>query len=665
MESTNKNDQKRAHFIHAVEDFFNYLPQELYKQGRLLRNKLSIQFSETGKFEEILSREEDYPSLEFTTWLLDDFGFPEGKERRKLEPHLTLGNFFIFASIFTQNLIHSENLFFDREYIPLVNLLSQEADKHFAHIFSADSKFWEYHRNLWHAYADARLISWENYAGFPEVATEEMVIQRVDLLAPFQLVPIAVAILTGKENNLSKVVTLMGHLHTLRTILTDLTNLPMDLHKGKFTYPILYTYADLELPLSHFSTPEGMILAMRLARTFSKIARDCRKRIALCLAETANLDLVNLGVYFSSLETRINEQINHLPLNFDEASNVFRKNELDVKRIKPSATFVNNHLEKAIGMAKEYLLSDLSFRESWEVHRWGMVDKATVISRFPAGLIIETLCLSGHGLSDQVESFFSYTGENMFSYYDHKSLPHADSDTLGVLLRLYRYSVNKNTNREQLQIPLAWLRSSVEESGRIPVWINRANGIDLVENLPVRLLGEGCGSIEAKLLIGLCEYDWISYKDLIHKSAMQLLRRYLDQGIGITVNYPRPYCLWRINQLLDTLNTKPIEIELQDLIAEAMRIYPQYLAAEANSYRITPQQAAFMILACLDSPAEHRIDDRWVNVLLSNQRSNGSWYGEPLFFVPNQAAYTTWHSSHQLSTVFCYIAVKKFAGTVQ
>jgi hypothetical protein len=403
-----------------------------------------------------------------------------------------------------------------------------------------------------------------------------------------------------------------------------------------------------------------MLMAMRMTGSFSKLAEECQTRIKSCLAGAASLNLHKLGSYLSTLEISVQDRINKYtrpekPDDEDEAA------QLGVIASLPVTTMETNHLLKAIDMAEGYLLSDLSFKESWEVHRWGMIDGATVRSRFPAGLIIETLCLQGHDLTEQVDSFFRYTKDGDFSYYDHKELPYADSDTLGVLLKLYCYSANQDVNRERLEIPLGWMQSSQTESGRIPVWIRGTPDIDVDDRRPVRLLGEGCGAIEAKLLTGLCDYDWESYQDIIQAAATQLLERFIEQGNGITVNYPRLYCLWRIKQLLASLGTRPVKQELDTLIEDANRNQPQYLALEANRYRITPQQAAFLILASLDSPAEHLFNRNWVSILLRNQRSDGSWYGEPMFFVPNHSEYTTWHSSHQLTTAFCYEALKTYS----
>jgi hypothetical protein len=661
MELIINSQHKREQHWHEVERYFNNLPPQLYQQGKLLKNKMSIQFSDTGKFSDILSSLENYPLLDLTFWLFDDFNFPEGQERRRLEKHLFLGYLFIFTSIYTQNLILDEDLFFDRDYLLLASLLSQNADKLFLHIFPPDSTFWDHHQNLWKAYAEARLVSSENYSGSNIVVTPEHILQRLDLLAPYHLIPLAIAILSGKEHYVKKLGTILENLHKLQIILHDLVNLPIDLQRGKFSYPILYTYAELGVPIGKGYTPESMLMAMTLIGSFSKIAKECKSLIDSCLAGASELKLSNLTAYFLALEMRVHDQFT-IYSRKEKPDETIRAEQLEVISSKRVSTFDTNHLLKAIAMAEGYLLSDLTFKESWEVHRWGMVDEMVVTSRFPAGLIIEILCMHGHNLATQVDNFFRYTNDINFSYYDHKMLPYADSDTLGVLLRLYCYSANQAANQEVLELPLAWLRSSAEESGRIPVWIRGMRDIAVDGIQHIRLLGEGCGSIEAELLLGLCDYDWENYQNLIQVSAKQLLKRFIEYGNGITVNYPRIYCSWRIKQLLACLRTKPVTEELNDYIEEAIIIYPKYLEMETNLYRTTPQQAAFLMLACLHSPAKQLFNRRWVSILLSNQRSDGSWYGEPLFFVPNFGEYTTWHSSHQLTTAFCYQALNKYAS---
>jgi hypothetical protein len=662
MNWTDQHCSKRKQHYCEIEEYFDNLPPELYRQGRLLRNNLAVHFSNTGRLGDILSSLGDYPHADMPFCFLDDFGFQEGQTRNRIEKHLFFANLFSFATIYTQDSILNERTFCDHDYIFLTNALSQQMDHHFYSCLPAGSIFWEYHRKFWGAYAQATLFNWGMHHERSRLVLPEDVLQSIDLLAPYKLIPIVVALLAGREDDIPKLLTIMDHLHTIQMILHDLSTLEEDLQQGKYSYPIVRMMAEMRAPLDTQYNPEGVLMAMAIIKFFSRILEECQDHLKSCRRGASELNLIAFMAYLDEVEARIHE-VKDIYVHREISGTEMGGSQQRMKSHKPLDLPISDTLAKAIKMAEGYLLSDLTFKESWEVYRRGLAGAAVVTARFPAGLIIEILCSHGHDLSVQVDSFFQHCQDTNFSYYDHPTLAFADTDTLGVLLRLYRYTDNHDAYQKVLEILLGWMRASVQDSGRIPVWINTSRRPEQEENQSVRLIGEGCGAIEAKLLCGLIQYDWGSYKVLIQDSAAQILERFIQHGAGITVNYPRQYCLWRINQLLVELHRHSLRAEIQILVQAASETYPEYVAVATRLYRITPQESALLTLASLGSPAEHLFDRRWVTILLKNQRSNGSWYGEPLFFVPNRGELTTWHSSHQLTTAFCYAALKTYGGS--
>jgi hypothetical protein len=644
-----------------VERFFNNLTPHLYRQARLLRNNLASQFSDTGNFHDILSRATDYPPLNLPFWLLDDYGIPEGQAHSKLEKHLFSASFFIFATLYTQESILDDGSFFDNEYIFLANALSQEANRHFSRLFPVRSLFWEYYRKVWAEYAEASLSNWQELAESITVIEAGDLLRSKDLFAPYKLIPLGIILLAGRQEDLPKLLMLLDHLHSALRILQDSSTLPYDLAKGKYTYPLLKMMIELEIPLGKPYNPQGVLVAMALTGYFSKIAQECQGQVETCLVEAGALKLNTLSGYLKQLQARANEMEELLSLR--EPPIVKEEDQSPgATTQKPNPTPITDNLSKALDMAEGYLLSDLTFKESWEVHRRGLFGAAEVTARFPSGLILEILCSHGHDLAPQVDAFIQHLQDHRFSYYDHPQLPYADTDNLAALCRLFRYSNKGDSYRRALEIPLDWMRSSVREDGRIPVWIGKSTIMPGVDDRFVRLLGEGCGAIEASLLTGLIEYDWENNQEIIQKSATRLLDRFSHLGTGISINYPTGYCLWRINQLLGTLSIQPIQDELRSQIKQVTELYPEILLGEARQYRITPQTAAFLTLASLSSPASDLFNRRWITILLKSQRSDGSWYGEPLFFAPNRGEVTTWHSSHLLTSAYCYHALKSYSN---
>jgi hypothetical protein len=311
-------------------------------------------------------------------------------------------------------------------------------------------------------------------------------------------------------------------------------------------------------------------------------------------------------------------------------------------------------------MAEGYLLSDLTFRDSWEVHRHGMFDVPEVISKFPSGLVIEILCQNEHDLSEQVDTFFQERQAAQFNYFEHAFL-YPDTDSLGLLLRLYRYSTQKEAHRNMLKVPLRWLKANIRKTGQIPVWLTRDIDLDNDDKPPALLLGENCGVVETHLLLGLIDYAWSDYQDIIEKSAAQLLDRVIVDGYGITVNYPQLYIPGIVFRLISKLSTQPVRQALKRRMSEATETLVKRLEVETKRHIVTPQDAAFLILSCLNPFASHMFNPRWLTVLLKNHRSDGSWYGEPVFFVINRDQVVTWYASHSLTTAFCYHALKTYA----
>ena len=154
-------------------------------------------------------------------------------------------------------------------------------------------------------------------------------------------------------------------------------------------------------------------------------------------------------------------------------------------------------------MAEGFLLGDLTFRESWEMHREGMFGVPEVASRFPAGLVMEILCRHEHDVQRNVDEFLDFTLSNGFRYYDHP-LSGVDSDTVlhevdddGVLLlTLNRPDRNNSWNRE-LEMALHDLLEQAAEADDVrAIVITGAGkafcpGLDMDELERVSRPGEG------------------------------------------------------------------------------------------------------------------------------------------------------------------------------
>jgi len=221
-------------------------------------------------------------------------------------------------------------------------------------------------------------------------------------------------------------------------------------------------------------------------------------------------------------------------------------------------------------------------------------------------------------------------------------------------LRLFRRSANQDAHRQLLHKPLRWLEANIADDGHIPCWFTR--GVeDLSAEAPV-LWGNRCLTVEANLLLGLIDYDRVTYAALIERAARRWLEHWQTSGLGANTLYTSEYALWRVAELLAAL---PKDAQAAERLSYTVQ-------AQAKAVT-TPQGAAFLTLICLSPNASTDLRalfaPRWIDLILKPQRYDGSWAGEPLFITPTRGDVAAWYSSHSVTTAYCYHALKTFVQT--
>jgi hypothetical protein len=302
-------------------------------------------------------------------------------------------------------------------------------------------------------------------------------------------------------------------------------------------------------------------------------------------------------------------------------------------------------------MAQAYLLADRTFREAWEVHRWGMNRVSELSARFPAGLIIEILGRHGVEVKELVDDFYRHLADKHFAYYDHPASPYIDTDNLGVLLRILRYSDDTPDRQRNIQGLLALLEANVRPDGRLPVWLNAQE-----EAEPVMFLGEGCGTIEANLLLGLLLYQPHEYGHLVLRASRRLLADFASRGASITVNYPRTYNLAVLAELISNLTNQGLSDQIPDFAVADDRLRIE-IERETSRPRVGPQDAACLIWAGQSARLAHSPRDRLLPTVLNSQSFDGGWPAEPFFFAPTSGGRAMWYSSRLLTSAVCYHAL--------
>jgi hypothetical protein len=601
----------------AVDAFFDELPGDLYRQGKLLRENLASQRSATGEFHDILRRTDDHPLLHYHLWLLDDLDVTHDDRRAALEQQLFAAMVSSFALHALLADMHSLDSFIDARFAGLADALRRDEIQRFASLIGIGSSVWETHQSVWNGSAAAA-----------ESATE-------DRQAPFVLSGLAVFETCGRGNDRESLLATLGHLNAVLATKRDLLSIRPDLYRGLITAPIRLMLDASGLSSDAVGDPDRALGAMLLERSIAAVEPSWRSNLEGLTDGAARLGLPTLGRYGSFLETVMADIGASLDLGAGDR----------VITTPPRFEPVSDPMRDAIAMAERFLLADPSFEEAWEVHRWGMAGASEVTARFPSGLVIEVLGKRGHDVADLVDDFFRQAAERRFAYYDHPDLPYVETDTLGTMLRLYAYSKQTDWHRDLLDEFIAPLEKYVGSDGRLPVWLVDRPTNDL-------LLGEGCGTIAVNLVRGLLEYDTERFASLAEPAAGLLVEDFTTRGASITVNYPRSYLLAAMAELL-------VRLERSGLMAGDMawEQLARQIETETIRDRLTPQHAACLTLACGHSSTAALLEESWMSAILKGQSFDGGWEGEPLFFAPNRGGTTTWHRSRLLTSALCYDAL--------
>jgi hypothetical protein len=643
---------KRAQFWPEVEAYFGSLPPELFRQGVLLRHNLATRYSDTGQFEDILSRPVDYPFLYFHLWLLEDWGIPATEARVNLERHVFLATLYKFCAAQTRLLTLDSDTNFDERYLGLEEAFHQRAKHHLAQLFPETAGFWKLYQGWW----DEHMFPW-TWAWEP-IPPESLMGRLHRGHAFVQLSALAVTCCLGEPYaaRFPDLLTLIDKLSAVTQIQMDTLNIRRDLQRSRWTYPIGYIMRAADIPFDQPVTPERVLGAMVLTGAMEKIGQECQALLEECRGLAEGL---GLPTFVDNLAV-LAEQVRDLSSLFSLKTPAF-----GTDRPRPSFAAPTDSLSEAITMAEGYLLADRTFRESWEVQRRGMFGLSKLVgSVFAPGLIVEALCQHREDMAPQVDSVFQTLANNGFRYYPHPAVP-PDADDLGLALRLLRFSADQDTHRQLLQKPLRWMDANILASGQIPGWFTR--GVEDLSTEASVLWGNHCATVEANLLLGLLDYDRAAYAGVIERAAARWLDRWCASGLGANTLYAPEYALWRVAELLAAIQgadlpglVTPSGLGLSKTAARLA----DYSKAHASAVS-TPQGAAFLTLICLSPHAAAEIralfSPRWIDLLLKHQRYDGSWAGEPLFVTPTRGDVATWYASNSVTTAYCYHTLKTFS----
>lgn len=640
--------QRRAHEAYwpEVDRVFSSLPPRLFRRAKLLEYDLGLRYSATGQFRHAFMGADQFPILSICGWLLDDLGMPSA-ERDDAERRLFLVSVLLAARVQTMEGITDPSSFSDDGQVALLEFFSARVRSEFARLLPSDSQFWEGYEALLIEDLERQLERRERRARVV-LDDEPDAYLHGRWSAPAKLLALAVTELTDATDTAAAMGAMLDALALAFQIRDDVETMDRDLQLGRITYPIAVVARAAQIPLSPPPEPGRMLGAMVVTRSLPAILAKAEALALDSERRARELGLPTVGSYLDEVHATFAQRTNQVSGTDGPSPTVMQRAVPLMRMFEPT-------VPKALAMAERFLLSERTFRESWETHREGMFGAQEVCSRYPAGLILEILHGRGHDVSRETDDFLAFTVANDFRYYDHP-WSDADTDTVGVFLRLRRHATAPDAYEEALARILGCLDRQIRASGAVPVWITGCDGAEDTRP-PILALGEGCGTVAAHLLIGLMSVEGDRYREAVESGTAQLLARVRDVGLGANVNYPPLYALAVFFRLLSCIEqSEPGPGLAAEIGATRTRLLTE-LETRTQRQMVSPQEAALAAIACHDADQPKRIDRRWVTTVLKQQRSDGSWIGEPFAAAPNRGGWVSWYSSTMLTSALCYEAL--------
>jgi hypothetical protein len=642
-------DKQRAYQI-EIGRFFGRLSPPLFRQALNVRNTItSLDGAQSGSWKDILSAENDkaLPWLTTHRWLLNDRQYPAEAERDKLEKYLYLGMFFTYLATWLNEAILDPDTIFHISYQQLVETLQEAAQQQFRELIPPSSPFWQDYRRIQSDYDAA--INWRSewqLSANTDFTTADWQ-HYANGLAPIKTAITAAAYLTERPHDLPALWQIIDLTNQAVRIRQDILALRRDVGRGHLTYPTMRTMALAGLPVKRPFNPEQIIGAAILTGSIKKVCAEAAARLEQSRPIAAELSLPGWSTYCDQLEQSLND-----------IQSLFSLKKKDDQSQKLTFLPYRDPLSQSLKMAAAYLSADPMFSESIEINRGGLagLDEATGVI-FPFSFITYLLLENGHPLADHVDLIFQKMDTLGYRYYENMAVA-PDADEVAILLRLFKYSQNQEEHRRQLEKPLQWLAANVLPDGRIPAFWEKVD----VPVLKRMVVWESyCLTAEINTLLGLTAYDWPRFQPLIEKSAAGLFGRYLESDFGAVAYYDLLYTLWQAIALVRQLEAKTAGSHLSALIRAAGEKLARRLDFVAQNEDHTPQQAAFLVLACLEHQSNTILNPSWITSLQKTQRYDGSWGNEPFYITCDRDGLPgNWYSSHSMTTAFCYHALNTY-----
>jgi hypothetical protein len=332
----------------------------------------------------------------------------------------------------------------------------------------------------------------------------------------------------------------------------------------------------------------------------------------------------------------------------------------DARKHSPS------ELDRTISLATSALSDDLTFREAWEVQRWGDWCQAPRVGRlFPAGLCLLALAAAGHDVSEPIAALLEQSRRaDGWRYFDDWTGIAPDADDLGLVLQLLPLAARQQSLRDALAWPVELLLRHTEPVGLIPTWLDK----DLIEPPPAsspEWLGRQCLGVTINAALGLVQAAWPLPEGYLDRAIAFIVATYENQPERGIFYYSTPYVHLLLARLWRSLQDGRVALDACALLdALLTRIQAQILASRhADGGWRSPQTTACH-LELLTLRKAHGFDPAPCLITLAGrQRYDGLWPAEPLFRCPGKDRAQESYGSRAVTTSICLHALVRARGS--
>lgn len=436
----------------------------------------------------------------------------------------------------------------------------------------------------------------------------------------------------------------------------ELGRITRDVSRGHYSAPIARLLEGIGAtpPIDQPPDPDHTMLACLLPRAASELAAEALARTAsLCEAVEA-LGLPAAAAWFAPLA----EPFEALRDRHREGSDDAPPADGDPERV-PFVVSAKPQLAQVLAAARGLMASDPSYRDAWEVNRWGFLNVPDLTCKvFPIGLVLDNRVAAGDDCAAEIDALFERYVHNRFHYFEQASALPPDCDTLGLMLGLAAHAAQPRRWRDALDEPLAWMRANIEADGGLPVFLTR--GVDAGDGRAyAHVAGRHCAAVQARLLLGLVRHDAERFRSVVGAAARCLFEQVARARGGAFWFYDLPLGAGLVLQLSEALVRHGFDLEAEATTAVSTCV--ALLRKHADLARLSGQDAALLWLAGgATAAAEGLRHAAWPELLIRSQQQDGGWAAAPLYTLPTRGNLMTWYTSRVVTTSYAYRALRDF-----